>query len=209
MHHSYLQTCSKEQLIQLVQSKDDEVASLKTMNREVNGRLQDVERTLVNFMDRFSNLDHHDATLRERLAATENTLRSVQSQLIAMEAQRKAFECRNEELEAELEHQVLWRRGFFPYLGLKVALNSLDSVEVVGYKEPAKGGGVELGDTVTHISFTSQRPIRTIADYQRVTADLPPDATVTVELLRRGKKYVVQLQPDIASFSSARVSRGD
>jgi hypothetical protein len=187
----------------MIQSKDDEVASLKTMHREVSGRLQDVERTLVSFMDRFSSLDHHDATLRERLSATENQLRSVQAQLIAMDAQRKALEQRNDDLEAEVEHQVFWRRGFFPYLGMKVATSTLDSaVEVTGYKEPAKGGGVELGDSLTHVSFTAQRPIKSVADYQRVVADLPQDATVTIDLLRRGKKYVVQLQPHIASFAA-------
>lgn len=196
----------------MLQQKDDEVASLKTMHREVNGRLHEVESTLVSFMDRFSNLDHHDATLREHLAATESHLRSVQAQLIAMEGQRKALEQRNEDLEAEVEHQVFWRRGFFPYLGMKVATSTLDSsVEVVGYKEPAKGGGIDLGDTLTHVSFTAQRPIKSVADYQRVVADLPQDATVTVDLLRRGKKYVVQLQPHIASFvtPSSNPSRGD
>lgn len=192
--------CSREQLLQLLHLRDDEIVSLKSMNREVNSRLSDVNAQLHAFADRFAKLDLHDASLRERVAEADDNVKRLQSRFDHMANHKIALERRIVELQELLEHEMIWRKGFFPSLGLKVQDATAGRVEVEDVRDPARSSGIEPGDTLSLVSVSLHNRIRTVADYQKVIADLPPEATVSVEVIRRGKSFVVQLQPVILPY---------
>lgn len=193
---------SRDQLLQVVLSRDEEISSLRTMNREASQRLQQVEQRLVDFECRIDQMDDAEDSLQKKVAGLEAQLHQAERRLQETSASRAELESRSVDLEKALEHELLWRRGYFPSLGLAVqntvsrdTKHSATQLQTVAVRDPAKQRGAEVGDILISASFTTHRLLNSVADYQRLVGDVPPDATVNLEVLRENKRLSVQIQP--------------
>lgn len=198
---------SKEQLAQMLVSRDEEVSSLRVMNREVHSRLREVEAQLHTLLDRLQTVENHSSSLTKKLSLVEGSSHAAQATLEDLVAQRNQIAAKTDDLEKVLENEVVWRRGFFPYLGLAVEKDERfsDGLLIKQVNKPASSHGIEEGDVLLHASATYHKRILNVQDYATFVTDLPPQAAVTLELQHRngGGRGVVQLTPLVGSYRSS------
>jgi S1-C subfamily serine protease len=104
-------------------------------------------------------------------------------------------------LEAQLQQEIVWRKSFFPQLGLSV--RHVDGQVVVEEASAAaRESGVEVGDVLVSAVATHRAAMSNVMDYMKFVCDLPVDAEVNVEVLRRGRRQTIPLTPVITSFST-------
>ena len=197
---------SKEQLAQMLVARDEEVSSLRVMNREVHNRLRDVESQLQNLLDRLQTVENQSTNLSKKVTTVEGSSHAAQATLDDLVVQRNHLAVKTEDLEKVLENEIVWRRGFFPYLGLAVEKDErvVEGLVIKRVQKPASSHGIEEGDVLLHASFSCQKRVQTVQDYAQLVTDLPPQSTVTLELQRRsGGRTIVQLTPLVGSYRSS------
>jgi predicted metalloprotease with PDZ domain len=193
-----LNALSREQLVAMLHARDEELVSLRAINKQSTVRLADLERSLSAFADRLKAVEQLDADLRAvhlNLSRQQNDA----TRRIALAAEEKEQLLKQiDALGRQLEREIVDRRGCFATLGLKLSQKGDDEpVVVVDTRSPAKGSGVEIGDVLTAVRLSSSYSVETLADYNLVVADMTPESSVELSLSRRGKHISVLLRPAV------------
>ena len=194
-----LNALSREQLVAMLHTRDDEIASLRAINKQTTSRLVDLERALHSFAERFKAVEQLDIDLRALQVTLSRQQNDATRRAGVVAEEKEQLLQQIDALGRQLEREVVGRKGYFPSLGLRLVGGADGAVTVSECRNPSKVGGVEAGDLVTGVKLAASYTIRTLEDYYQFVADLPADADVELALNRRGKPVTAHLRPAILS----------
>ena len=188
---------TREQLAAMLHTRDEEIASLRAINKQSAARLADLDRSLSAMAERFKAMEQVDAECRAAKVTLTRQQNDVTSRVALIAEEKEQLLKQIDSLGQLLEREVVDRRGSLLSLGLKLVTGQDGAVVVAETRSPAREAGVETGDILTGVRLASNYAIHSLTDYSMVVADLTPDANAELSLARRGRQVSVLVRPSV------------
>lgn len=182
----------RHELFHLLSQRNDEIASLKAINKQTQEKLRVAEANALKVTNEARAVEDRLAELRVVATQSIEAGEAMQDEIKRATEANAALSRQVSQLQQLLEEHVVLRRGQYPYVGLCCGSTGGGSgVQVASVRDPAAAAGVAVGDVIREITVSKVYPISSMSDFEQFVVELPPESRVTIRTSTREISSVI------------------